>query len=151
MGTSLLVPNPPPSSLKPPTTNYQQPTTNSSSLTMVCKTCEKKLSNKSSAPDPYRNRNAGGSLLGKGKGPATKPGAASAPKGASSTNKLLGAKHKYSVGNKCKICHSNVSQEQAKYCQGTFIISFVVLVSVNTDSWFVRSLCVQTRTMCHLW
>ncbi len=92
--------------------------------TMVCKTCEKKLS-KSAAPDPFRNRTVGGSLVGSSSsssGSSSRTGpSATATKGGSGpgTNKLLGAKNRYNpVGSKCKFCKQNVSQDRAQYCQG---------------------------------
>lgn len=94
---------------------------------MVCKTCEAKLS-KVAASDPYRNRNAQGTLVASGsKIKSPSGGVGKASEGSSSLggrkvgeNKLLGAKNRYNpLGmTKCTICKGTVQQDRSKYCQG---------------------------------
>lgn len=78
---------------------------------MVCKTCEAKLS-RVAASDPYRNRNAQGTLVASGsKAKSLSGGSSLASEGSLSSggrkvgeNKLLGAKNRYNpVGQKVTI------------------------------------------------
>ncbi|KDN46123.1 hypothetical protein K437DRAFT_268206 [Tilletiaria anomala UBC 951] len=94
---------------------------------MVCKVCEKKLS-KAAAPDPFRNRNAAGTLVSSGAGAGISRAGPSAAVGSANKsssigkavggNKLLGASKRYNpLGTRCKLCKQAVSQDKAQYCQ----------------------------------
>ncbi|CEH17606.1 Microtubule-associated protein CRIPT [Ceraceosorus bombacis] len=104
---------------------------------MVCAKCEKKLAGKSGGapPDPFRNRNAQGTLVSSGVGgrktnaiggpsrastgtlsasPSSSSGVGKAP----SSNKLISSKGRYApTSTKCKTCGTNASQG-FMYCQG---------------------------------
>ncbi|KAN0063735.1 hypothetical protein ACQY0O_003785 [Thecaphora frezii] len=91
---------------------------------MVCKKCEKTLS-KSSAPDPFRNRNAAGFLVASGSGAAKAPAAGPTLAASSSggrqigQNKLLSKANRFNpMGSKCKLCKGTVTLDKATYCQG---------------------------------
>ncbi|PWN94930.1 hypothetical protein FA09DRAFT_341648 [Tilletiopsis washingtonensis] len=92
---------------------------------MVCAKCEKKGLARAAAPDPFRNRNAQGTLVASGSkvgvastGPARPGASTSVGKAPGTTNKLLSAKGRYApTALKCKTCGSNTQQDRATYCQ----------------------------------
>lgn len=101
-------------------------------LRMVCQKCERLLS-KTVTPDPYvcslylyqRNRNAAGTLVGRGSAAKTGVGRGPAAMGGArkvGENKLLSQSGRYNpLGSQCKLCKQRVTQERATYCQGVCI------------------------------
>ncbi|WFD19661.1 hypothetical protein MCAP1_001897 [Malassezia caprae] len=88
---------------------------------MVCQKCERLLS-KTVTPDPYRNRNAAGALVGRGSAAKTGVGRGPAAVGGArkvGENKLLSQSGRYNpLGSQCKLCKRRVTQERATFCQG---------------------------------
>lgn len=48
---------------------------------------------------------------------------------------------------KCKDCKSNVTQNKAKYCHGTWLFCIMPVPKLTNDS----RLRIQTRSMCDMW